>query len=33
VLCDAGLLTSRRHGYRVLDERLPLAVALLDGGR
>ncbi|GAA3622537.1 DUF5937 family protein [Nonomuraea rosea] len=31
VLRDAGLLTSRRHGYRVLYERLPLAVALLDG--
>lgn len=29
VLRDAGLLTSRRHGYQVLYERLPLAVALL----
>ncbi|MFE9664263.1 DUF5937 family protein [Streptomyces sp. NPDC005955] len=31
-LRDAGLLTARRYGHRVLYERTPLGMALLSGG-
>ncbi len=33
ILRDAGALTSRRDGQRVLYERTPLGAALLSGGR